>query len=1585
MATPVPTQESTPQTTSSWRGSAKQAEYLPTHDWQTDTPTPRRVRSVPKFLAVVGLLISLGLLAMFVVTALDAPAKTPIVFIDAFASGAVANRWGEEDFQRFAALDGQTASVVKLTVNDRASAGGLVGLADAIRQQKHQIAAAQCLVIFLNAPKGVNDAEEPAFLLPNSDPLDSTTWVSLPEVLDQISASLHDELPDEVETISTLLAIDGPDSQSNLAAGMPRNQFCQWANEWLTAEHRQDRNRQFSVLLGASADQVATVSDARGARAFAFAVAAGLSGRADKNNDGAVTFGELDAWVANEVDHWAGQRYHRRQVPQLVQAETSNVRLIQSLASSSQASWKRTTENLTTPANTVSLQDVDALWSRWDELRERHLWTHLPAGWHELTSQLIRLEFLLQGGANAGKSATQLHEVLALRLQQLATKPVFTTDFAAGDFELLNASIANRLGLWQESQVQSVEPFRRSLQNATSLKDLQAALEQLQESLPNTKFDLRRSIELVVDEAPQASRERGDLLGMYARLSNRVSLSQGPQDARHYRLFVPALADAESLRRDLLDALLIGTPETLRDAESLHPQINETLAELDRQVRIQHELLGRRDRLWAEIPAFMQLQDALAGRDAQSLAASLADAVKTLHVIDRTLQDNESIALGEFVAWHSELVACQVELQAILDQVYDRFLTAEVLAPADRGLAETLLSTGLLSSHQDSLNRSPLQQRRTLRDRLIAMDEVGPEEDATRKAMPPWLREPVAENDLSLAWLFDVITADEVRNADSSRLPTPPEFRHRLARDRERLSRLARIVRQRLSDVERHTKAEFRDAAVKYRRLATWLPSDDGDWIARIIHRRAWANRCFEQAETTLDDFLAAHRPELPPWFETTSEALLSVGRSLLHPTLSDGGEIAQIENLKTRRVSVLQTGLPIRGVPIPTALLQDPLKTELTLTISPELRDQLPSGQVALGVGLTGEHRHVTGNSVPIRRGTIEPTTVQWENSPSVDVARWHATADFRGHHFSDPLGLKPVGGLCVVTHQSPLGPANVVVEGGDLEDQAIMFVLDCSASMTEAISREGQTGEVRKLDAARQALLNLLDSLQERHKLHLGVMLYGHRVAAGFNSAAGRQWQRRYVSQFPCSKQLQPFEDVETILPPGRFRSLERDLVAQRLRLLLPWGETPLHLSLAESVRQLSRLEGMRHRTIVVITDGRNYQFNPTADKRRTVEQVIAAANQSGVAIHLVGVGMPSDQRARARTEFEQIAKATAGSCDVDVDDADRLRTKLRGLFELSRFSLTNADGRQFENLVGRPISIPTPQQIPETWTLRCKDQSIGLMIRGNEELSFAKSDDLESLRVTRKTPTPIRVSPIVDLHEQPTGLQCGWLTPRLDNEQLTLTACISRDDQTYLDWDGRFLVLATPLTRDGDSIGNPIVLWESFRKPKTANPTYSWTIANWPTDAKTVRLVCWFPKGQIPVQQFDVGKMLEMVKRGDSIGPDDSNNQQWQIRVDGEMLTLIERFGQTRGTAERFLLQLNLPGTIAEATHRRDDQNQIAVHTWKTTNKNISEFLIERIDVFQLKKHAMRAANSLELPTEARKPIVPLTQLPRQAIAH
>ena len=163
----------------------------------------------------------------------------------------------------------------------------------------------------------------------------------------------------------------------------------------------------------------------------------------------------------------------------------------------------------------------------------------------------------------------------------------------------------------------------------------------------------------------------------------------------------------------------------------------------------------------------------------------------------------------------------------------------------------------------------------------------------------------------------------------------------------------------------------------------------------------------------------------------------------------------------------------------------------------------------------------------------------------------------------------------------------------------------------------------ETSKLAAARTAISDILNRWRGGSDL-IGVSLFGHRVALG-TSAQGTLFQNRYYANFPFPQTLRACEDVETILPVGRFTDVEFSTVMNRLDLLLPWGQTPLYLAIQQAIEQTPNLgHGVSH-DVIVVSDGRNYQFNSTPDKNVSIYSVIQQAKRLGVRIHIIGFGIP------------------------------------------------------------------------------------------------------------------------------------------------------------------------------------------------------------------------------------------------------------------------------------------------------------------------------------------------------------------------
>lgn len=83
---------------------------------------------------------------------------------------------------------------------------------------------------------------------------------------------------------------------------------------------------------------------------------------------------------------------------------------------------------------------------------------------------------------------------------------------------------------------------------------------------------------------------------------------------------------------------------------------------------------------------------------------------------------------------------------------------------------------------------------------------------------------------------------------------------------------------------------------------------------------------------------------------------------------------------------------------------------------------------------------------------------------------------------------------------------------------------------------------------------------------------------------------------------------------------------------------------------------------RDIVVVSDGRNYQFNPPAERNIPLEWVIDVAREQSVRIHLIGFGIPADEMWEATQQYQRLASETGGTVVMQVADAMTLVQNLK-----------------------------------------------------------------------------------------------------------------------------------------------------------------------------------------------------------------------------------------------------------------------------------------------------------------------------------
>lgn len=171
------------------------------------------------------------------------------------------------------------------------------------------------------------------------------------------------------------------------------------------------------------------------------------------------------------------------------------------------------------------------------------------------------------------------------------------------------------------------------------------------------------------------------------------------------------------------------------------------------------------------------------------------------------------------------------------------------------------------------------------------------------------------------------------------------------------------------------------------------------------------------------------------------------------------------------------------------------------------------------------------------------------------------------------------------------------------------VELILDASGSMAEEIpGTESQS----RMDAARAAMRDVIESIPQREGLNVGFRVYGHE---GSNSEADRATSCR------STELLVPMDGVDTA---GLLAQVEQ---------MEPTGWTPLALALESAAADFSPGGESVTNAIIMVTDGEETCGGDPCE----VAGALHAANV-GVTTHVVGFALTREQRQAVRCIAEQ-----------------------------------------------------------------------------------------------------------------------------------------------------------------------------------------------------------------------------------------------------------------------------------------------------------------------------------------------------------
>ncbi|MFG0264666.1 MAG: VWA domain-containing protein, partial [Rhodopirellula sp. JB055] len=555
---------------------------------------------------------------------------------------------------------------------------------------------------------------------------------------------------------------------------------------------------------------------------------------------------------------------------------------------------------------------------------------------------------------------------------------------------------------------------------------------------------------------------------------------------------------------------------------------------------------------------------------------------------------------------------------------------------------------------------------------------------------------------------------------------------------------------------------------------------------------RQWRLAC--RIDEVLGDFWYAPTSNGVAYFDATAQTLLK----LAQPENNETSDWKSIERSVTAKMEARRTastkGLIVRATSQPSFLDQQTQSVSVRLDTADGQGD-LPEGIAVMSIHRNGIKTSDAQQAVSIQ-ATDAPTNL--ELTLAVDQKRASlAEVNFRGNRYQSSVMSSGTAFGVTSRGQTVQTGAKVTIRDAMDAGRAITFVMDCSASMNDPLGEEmGRSAwgaqRASKFEAARSAVYEMMRRLQPGPS-KVGLVLYGHRMAiragdpakdSGDGGGQTTLLQKRYHKRFPFSPTIQPFEDVEVALPTGRFDIAELELARQHFDAAVPWGQTPLYLSIWKAMEDISRTGDGVRKDVVVISDGRNYQFNPTPEAIFSIGQLVTRAKTLGVQVHVIGYGLAGHEAAAAAVEFEALASGTGGQSITDIKEATELLKRLEELSSSESFELHLADGTKHVGTFGDTITLPEIQSVNTAVTATVGDQSTVLAVSPGEQLDLIANQMEHPLATLPYLNGAPQFSVLATTEGHATSVRMGVHTPTIQENRCRFQLSMQRTDAQVAD---------------------------------------------------------------------------------------------------------------------------------------------------------------------------------------------------------
>ena len=1504
----------------SWRGTARSPRDRAGQGWQQRGTIPPLTRlrlqdqGRPLRVAVL-LLLVLVFSAMWVYGLLFKAVQTPLIVVAAtdYEWPLPPNAWVREDADRFGDLHRQTLSVVEASADWNVGEHALRDFQAKLSQTIRQSSGASSVLIYVSMHGVVDGNGDPCLVPPGGSPLDAASWVKVRTLLDAI-----EDLSPKTGDRNKILILDCNRIQADWRLGVLYNSFADSLRELVL----EAKIRNLVVLNSASPGQVGWSSPELRGSAFGYFLRRALAGEADADRNRRISVGELHDYLRVEVDRWAVRNRAARQEPMLI-ADKGDLRRAVAWVPAGGASLP------TLPGKPgVSREELRELWKHHDQLLSLDAIRFAPLEFQTFQNRLLWLERLNLAGSAYRKRANELHEELQTTvLKQRAAiamdpgtasrRRIWDSDAESTASSLTPHSLplAMYFGVIDESTAASErEQWRHIGRTGAARPAADGRAVPLMTEFVFSQYTKRQLASAEGD--PSANQLPAEAFSAVFDSLERGEQVAVPDDERVAWWIRGSVAEGDRARRAAEDALLAGDREQAMEASRRADQAYGRADEFTELIADAFEL---RDRAFAEVPYLAEwlVADPFSGQGeipaAETASLRLATLINNLQVLGEQLSEPDF----SFVYVTPETVPFAETLRSVeqdfdwLREHFDAHVTkltaSQQTTPQTLRMIQAVLATPLISTSRrltlrDKLSTLDTKLCKSEEGKSTAADSLRAEQtsfDLLDWLQKHWKQHPAGQL-LRPTWLAELpstlrpaepraektpaarSTTDEREKAARTLAKDGEAVRHYL--QLQELPNISRDVDQSVGSDATEADAVWR-AALVVRSRRDRLARAAAAWRQPPLNRDPVADRhSFDlqslllwHTERTLQDFRGPADGTGEPFSRVAArDYLQGVSLGDIEPAVAQWRDELQARFEDTN----FRLDIDIENVLLVDPA--DPVQTRLSLSPHDSRSIVNPGqGRLALFVRSAGKRLAVQfeassgGGSpdaveeVPSRGEVafplVETRSLQLQAEQlAVHGPRLDVVASFRGHEVVVPWLVQTIGGVTVDYRTPSDMRTTLLVKGTRRKRKSFVFVLDCSDSMKQRTGVEATDGmRIQRLELAKSALQGMLDQLTGETDTRVGVRFFGHRVGWSTTDPVRVLRRKDYIRAIPL--QLAPSEDVELILPLGRFDSLLAGQVEDLFASVEPWGQTPLYRALVGAIGDFERDDPDTKKHIIVITDGVNYQFTPSASGQfaapspTTVEDVATAWAKQKPAIHLVGFGIPEQEVAAAEREYRDLIDRTGGTYQTSVADAQVLLRKLDHLLTRATYEVLDTSGDSIgvpierdgglgreagPTQLGESLAIQLAPQTAGNYIVACQQERESILLRGGEAAELELSADGRSLAsVPYLAGAPRFGQLIAAASGTPVGDQFGVHRPIIENSGVRFEFSLQHPRRRFTPRPAEIWIEVSPLDADGKSVTSSYTFYDAVFAADVPVPLIRWLAKGWPDQGRRARVDCWY----------------------------------------------------------------------------------------------------------------------------------------------